>query len=69
MAGVNRIGKDGNDIPYSGDSVVLNPLGESISNIKPNKTGVETIELNWKALQDVRKKFPVLMDADSFGLM
>lgn len=69
VAGVNRIGKDGNGIEYSGDSVLLNPLGEKISSIKSNKSAVETIELNWKALQDVRKKFPVLMDADAFGLV
>ncbi len=69
VAGVNRIGKDGKEISYRGDSVLLNPLGEKISDLKPNKPGVETIGLNWKALQDIRKKFPVLLDADIFGLV
>ncbi len=69
VAGVNRIGKDGKGIEYSGDSALINPLGGKISNLKSNKQGLESIVLNWKALQDVRKSFPVLMDADSFGLI
>lgn len=69
VAGVNCIGKDGKGIEYNGDSVLLNPLGEKISSIKPKKKGLETIELNWKALQDLRKTFPVLNDADGFGLV
>ena len=66
VAGVNRVGEDGNKIKYCGDSGLYNPLGEPISNMKSNKVGLQTIELNWKALQDIRKKFPVLLDADTF---
>jgi len=66
VAGVNRVGEDGNKIKYCGDSGLYNPLGEPISNLKSNKVGLQTIELNWKALQDIRKKFPVLLDADKF---
>lgn len=69
VAGVNRVGKDGNDIEYTGDSMLVNPLGEKISSIKSKKAAIETIELNWKALQDIRAKFPVLLDADEFGLI
>ena len=69
VAGVNRIGKDGNDVNHTGNSMLLNPLGECISNIKPGKSSVETVILNWKALQDIRKKFPVMLDADTFGLV
>ena len=69
VAGVNRVGADGNEVAHSGNSVLLNPLGEPISHLKPNRQGVETIVLNWKALQDIRKKFPVLQDADAFGLV
>lgn len=68
VAGVNRVGEDGNGVEHSGNSVVLDPLGQSISKMKPNKAGVETVQLNWKALQDLRKRFPVLNDADTFSI-
>ncbi len=64
LAGVNRVGVDGKGVEHSGDSVVLNPLGQKISGTRPNKNSVETVELNWAALQDLRKKFPVMMDSD-----
>jgi omega-amidase len=64
VAGLNRIGSDGNDYAHSGDSVVLNPRGEIISRIKANEDGMETIELDWKYLEEYRKIFPVGMDAD-----
>jgi len=64
VVGVNRIGKDGNGIDHSGDSVVINPIGKKLSKTKGNKSSVETIVLSAKELTDFRKKFPVLMDAD-----
>jgi len=67
LAGVNRIGTDGNGVDHSGDSVVLDPLGGVISDLRPKKQGICTVELDWKALQDLRKRFPVLTDADDFG--
>lgn len=68
VAGVNRTGKDGNAIAYSGDSVVLNPLGEKISTTKANKECIETILLSRKKLDMLRKSFPVLLDADEFEI-
>jgi predicted amidohydrolase len=66
VVGVNRVGKDGNDIPYNGYSLVLDMLGAKLSNYKVNKEGIERIELNYKALQDFRKRFPANKDADTF---
>lgn len=68
LAGVNRVGKDGNDLPYSGDSVIVDPKGEVIARVEPSREGLETIRLDWKALTDFRAKFPVLSDADHFRL-
>jgi len=68
VAGVNRVGEDGKGVAHSGDSVMLNPLGEKISTLRPNTNAVETVVLDRKALQDLRKKFPVLNDADHFSL-
>ena len=61
-----RVGKDGNGLPYSGDSVVVDPKGEVISRVEPSQEGLETIRLDWKALAEFRAKFPVLVDADMF---
>jgi omega-amidase len=68
VVGVNRIGKDGKDIEYSGYSVVLNPKGEPLSNTKPNTESVETITLSYTELENFRKEFPVALDADKFQI-
>ena len=68
VIGINRVGKDGNGIAHSGDSAVISPRGEIISNILPNEDSTETIELNRDFLVEFRKQFPVGMDADKFKL-
>ncbi|MFN7692382.1 MAG: hypothetical protein ACK5QU_14995 [Bacteroidota bacterium] len=65
---MNRIGNYGNDIDYSGDSMVINPLGEVISNTKAHQESVETLNLNLSELLNFRKSFPANEDADSFLL-
>jgi predicted amidohydrolase len=68
VIGVNRIGKDGNDINYSGDSMVINPLGEIISKTQAHQESVESIELNLKDLLEYRTSFPAIHDADEFEI-
>ncbi len=68
VVGVNRIGKDGNDISHSGDSVVVNPRGEIISHAKAHEECIETITLDKNYLDEFRKVFPVGFDADDFEL-
>ncbi len=68
VAGVNRIGTDGTGISYSGDTVVLNPRGEAISQTKAYEESLETLTLSYQALSDFRKVFPVLDDADRFTI-
>jgi len=66
-AAVNRIGKDGNGLEYSGDSAVIDARGNYI--LPPaNDERIITAELSASDLQDFRMKFPVLKDADSFEL-
>ena len=65
---VNRIGKDGNGFDHSGDSVVINPRGEVISETRAHQESVETITLNRGYLNEFRRNFPVGEDADSFEL-
>lgn len=67
-AGVNRVGKDGKDIEYSGDSAVIDPKGEIISKTKAHEESIETITLSFRQLEEFRKSFPAGMDADHFEI-
>jgi predicted amidohydrolase len=67
VAGVNRIGKDGNKINYTGDSAVINPLGEYVINAK-NKSGTFTAVLSKKTIDNYKKNFPAHKDSDKFEI-
>ncbi|MFW5978879.1 MAG: nitrilase-related carbon-nitrogen hydrolase, partial [Bacteroidia bacterium] len=68
VVGVNRIGKDGQNIPYAGDSMIIDPKGRIISETKPYEENIETRELSLKSLNEFREKFPVGKDADYFEI-
>jgi predicted amidohydrolase len=63
--GVNRVGNDGNDIYHSGDSSLIDPLGEILYR-KSNDEDIFTTTLERSRLDEVRKNFPFLKDADKF---
>lgn len=67
VAGVNRIGTDGNNLPYSGDSAVIGPVGEYIEELN-DREEVKTVTLSAEHLSTFRQKFPAYLDADSFEL-
>jgi omega-amidase len=67
VVGVNRIGRDGNDITYSGDSIVHDYLGDSLAELG-GESAVTTVEIDGKALQAFRERFPAHLDADRFTL-
>jgi omega-amidase len=66
VVGVNRIGKDGNGVNHIGCSTLLNPLGEKL--YRSASHNIHTLALDAGYLVELRKKFPVLMDADAFIL-
>lgn len=66
-AGVNRVGVDGNQLPYSGDSAVLDYLGQAMADLGAQEQTV-TVTLDHAALAAFREKFPAWMDADAFEL-
>jgi omega-amidase len=66
-AGVNRVGVDGNELTYSGDSVVLDFLGQPLAELGAQQQTV-TICLDRAALAAHRERFPAWMDADDFAL-
>jgi omega-amidase len=68
VVGVNRTGRDGNGIKYSGESVILSPVGKYIMNTT-YKMGNYTAELEKEILEDYRERFPVYKDADKFKIV
>lgn len=68
VIGVNRVGEDGNGIAHSGDSMVIDPLGEILYH-KENEEDVFTLTLDREHLEKVRRQFPFWKDADPFSLL
>lgn len=68
VAGLNRVGTDGNNHRYSGDSALINPRGELLSDPNAHQEICETIELSYSYLEEFRKLFPLMLDADDFEL-
>ena len=68
VVGVNRVGNDGNDISHSGDSMVIDPLGEILYH-KKDEEDIFTITLSKDHLQSIREKFPFWKDGDNFTII
>lgn len=66
VIGVNRVGRDGNNINHSGNSLVIDPLGEVLYHMAHDED-IFTITLEREHLQDVRNKFPFWKDGDFFN--
>ena len=68
VVGVNRTGKDGNKIYYSGDSLVIDPSGEILYH-KNDEEDIFTLHLDKSHLEKIREKFPFWKDADRFKII
>lgn len=68
VVGVNRVGADGNNIEYNGNSMIIDPLGEIVYQ-KANEEDVFTYTLQKDKLDEVRKNFPFWKDADAFEIL
>ncbi|MEO5943772.1 MAG: amidohydrolase [Ferruginibacter sp.] len=67
VIGVNRVGKDGNDIYHSGNSMIIDPLGEVLYHMADDED-IFTITLQKEHVERVREKFPFWKDADDFNI-
>lgn len=67
VAGVNRTGKDGNDIPYNGGSAMIDYLGETQVDLG-NRSDTATTVLDLDQLGAFRDRFAFHKDADNFTL-
>jgi predicted amidohydrolase len=67
VAGLNRVGIDGNGLSYSGDSAVLDFLGTPLLAMQDGE-GAATTTLDAQALLGHRQRFPAMLDADPYQL-
>jgi omega-amidase len=67
VVGVNRVGNDGNQIAHSGDSMIIDPLGEILYH-GVGKEEVSTLTLHKERLDEIRQRFPFWKDADLFNI-
>ena len=66
--GVNRIGTDGNGIPYLGHSAAYDFMGAKISDLGENDE-IQIVTFSAEKLQEFRAKFPAWKDADAFRVL
>jgi predicted amidohydrolase len=62
LIGCNRVGCDGSNINHSGESVVIDPKGGVLAELKPFEEGIITSQLDDFTLSQFRQAFPVLKD-------
>ena len=67
VAGLNRIGDDGNGLHYAGDSAVIDFLGHPVSECTDEEVVVTTTLLA-SELAAHRERFPAMLDGDAFAL-
>ncbi len=67
VAGLNRVGSDGNGLDYSGDSAVIDFLGQPLSECTDQEV-VATTTLQAQELAAHRARFPAMLDGDGFAL-
>ena len=67
VVGVNRVGKDGHDVPHNGDSAAIDFRGSTLADAG-NVAALLTVELPREPLIAFREKFPAHLDADRFTL-
>ncbi|NZA28458.1 amidohydrolase [Luteimonas sp. SJ-92] len=67
VAGLNRVGRDGNGIDYAGDSAVIDFLGQAVSECTDAEV-ISTTTLLAAELAAHRERFPAMLDGDAFEL-
>jgi len=65
--GVNRVGTDGNDLPYAGGSAIIDYLGHELVDLG-DTDGIATASLDLGKLVEFRDRFAFHKDADNFSL-
>lgn len=68
VIGLNRVGKDGNGIPFNGHSKVFDAFGKELLSATDNKEKILQIEISLDDLKLKRRQMNFLEDRDNFTL-
>lgn len=68
VCGVNRVGVDAREFKYHGGSQIIFPKGKKVYDAGEKEAITVTGVLKRSVLEDLRTKFPVWKDADTFQL-
>jgi omega-amidase len=68
IVGVNRIGKDGAETEYSGDSMIIDPMGNILLQANASVEETHSLSLLKNFLEEFRGKFTVGLDWDKFSI-
>ncbi len=68
VIGVNRVGEDGNHIYHSGDSMLVDPVGNPLWQ-QADEEAIYTHTFHKEDLRQIRQQFPFLQDADNFLIL
>ena len=68
VIGVNRTGIDANNYEYSGNSLLIDYLGEELSNLPKNAIGIIETTIRKDNMHIAREKLGFLSDKDSFKI-
>lgn len=68
VAGVNRVGQDGEETLYLGESMVVDPKGKIIANGKTKKNSIFSVVLSASVLKDLRETFNIGPGWDHFRI-
>jgi omega-amidase len=66
--GVNRIGEDGNKVPFNGHSKVFDAFGKELFSASENREEVLQIEISLDELKIKKRQMNFLQDRDDFTL-
>lgn len=68
VIGVNRVGNDGNNLNYIGNSVIFDPKGKALAGLIENNETVINFKISLPELNKYREKFPSHLDGDNFTI-
>ena len=67
--GVNRVGEDGNEIPFNGHSKVFDAFGKELFSATENKEKILQFKISLDDLKLKRRQMNFLQDRDNFSLL
>ncbi len=68
VVGVNRLGKDANNLEYVGHSTAIDSMGNPVLEFDENQEATKTVVLKKNHIEDSRNNFGFLSDKDEFEI-